>query len=61
MPKKVLANVDGRKITASFKSEEEYSRYCRAMAKECLDALLMSLSLDELTGLWHEKNRAQDR
>lgn len=56
MPKKVLANADGHKIVADFKNEEEYSWYCRAMARECLDTLLKSLSLDELTSLWHEKN-----
>lgn len=56
MPKKVLADNDGHKITAYFKNDQEYIWYCHAMARECLDTVLKNLSLDELIGLWNERN-----
>lgn len=58
MPEKVLANNAGHKITAEFINDQEYEWYCRAMARECLEVVLKSLSLDELIRLWNEKNPA---
>lgn len=58
MPKKVLADADGHKIVADFKNDEEYILYCQTVARECLDTIMHSLSLDELISLWKDRNPA---
>lgn len=56
MLKKVLANCRGHEITAQFLDEDEYNKYCRKVMRASLDIALTNLTLEELVGLWQEKN-----